>query len=318
MPPKSKKATSAKAKKDIKKDVTKKLQKKAQKDSQKRREGVKKTAREIKEESKKAADAKKAKSKAKPKKSKNVPFRKRNTALFQNKKVRKIGIGQALRPKQDLRRFVKWPSYIKRQRQKALLRQRLKVPPAINQFKAVLDRSTRSRLFRLIHSYRPLPKRSRREMLKSLAKKKLEDPNQPPPAKRLTVSVGIRLATPLVEQKKASLVVIANDVEPIELVMWLPALCKKLHVPFCVVKNAASLGRLVNVKRATCVTFTKINAKDKPKLEKILEAIKVRYTPRQEDAHKHWGGLHLGKRHDAKMRRHQIAAAAAAGRTLKK
>ena len=57
---------------------------------------------------------------------------------------------------------------------------------------------------------------------------------------------------------------------------------------------------------------------DKPKLDKILEAIKVRYTPRQEEAHKHWGGLHLGKRHEAKMKRQQIAHAAAAGRTLKK
>ena len=57
---------------------------------------------------------------------------------------------------------------------------------------------------------------------------------------------------------------------------------------------------------------------DETKLGKILDAIKVRYSQRQEEAHKHWGGLHLGKRHDMKMKRHQIAAAAAAGVTPKK
>ena len=40
----------------------------------------------------------------------------------------------------------------------------------------------------------------------------------------------------LVEQGKAQLVVIAHDVDPIELVIWLPAVCKKMGVPYCIVK----------------------------------------------------------------------------------
>jgi hypothetical protein len=32
-------------------------------------------------------------------------------------------------------------------------------------------------------------------------------------------------------QSKAQLVVITHDVDPIELVVWLPALCRKMEVP---------------------------------------------------------------------------------------
>ncbi len=42
--------------------------------------------------------------------------------------------------------------------------------------------------------------------------------------------------THLVETGKASLVIIAHDVDPIELVVWLPALCKKMNVPYVIVK----------------------------------------------------------------------------------
>jgi len=50
---------------------------------------------------------------------------------------KQFGIGGALRPKKDLHRFVKWPKYVRLQRQKRILSQRLKVPPAINQFTQV-------------------------------------------------------------------------------------------------------------------------------------------------------------------------------------
>ena len=46
--------------------------------------------------------------------------------LFE-KKTRSFGIGGDLPPKQDLTRFVKWPEYVRLQRQKVILHQRLKV-----------------------------------------------------------------------------------------------------------------------------------------------------------------------------------------------
>merc|ERR1711879_1099554 len=56
------------------------------------------------------------------------------------KRSRDFGIGRDIQPKRDLTRFVRWPKYIKLQRQKAVIQQRLKVPPALNQFNQTLDK----------------------------------------------------------------------------------------------------------------------------------------------------------------------------------
>jgi len=48
-------------------------------------------------------------------------------------------------------------------------------------------------------------------------------------------------------QSKAQLVVIAHDVDPIELVVWLPALCRKMEVPYCIVKGKARLGSVLTL-----------------------------------------------------------------------
>lgn len=44
-------------------------------------------------------------------------------------------------PKMDMSRFVRWPRYIRLQRQRKILKTRLKVPPAINQFTNTLDKN---------------------------------------------------------------------------------------------------------------------------------------------------------------------------------
>ena len=50
------------------------------------------------------------------------------------KRPRNFGIGQDIQPQRDLsRRFDKWPKYISLQRQKVVLKTRLKVPLAVNQ-----------------------------------------------------------------------------------------------------------------------------------------------------------------------------------------
>ena len=59
--------------------------------------------------------------------------------------------GQDIQPKQDLTRFVKWPEYVRLQRQKVILSQRLKVPPAIAQFSHTLDKNTATQLFKLLN-----------------------------------------------------------------------------------------------------------------------------------------------------------------------
>lgn len=48
---------------------------------------------------------------------------------------------------------------------------------------------------------------------------------------------------------QAKLVVIAHDVDPIELVIWLPALCRRMDVPYCVVKGKVTLSFCLPVRR---------------------------------------------------------------------
>jgi len=58
--------------------------------------------------------------------------------------------GQDIQPKTDLTRFVKWPEYVRLQRQKVILQRRLKVPPALAQFSHTLDKNTATQLFKLL------------------------------------------------------------------------------------------------------------------------------------------------------------------------
>ena len=60
--------------------------------------------------------------------------------------------GGNIQPKRDLTRFVRWPKYVRLQRQKQILYQRLKVPPSINQFTQTLERQTGELKTELLHS----------------------------------------------------------------------------------------------------------------------------------------------------------------------
>ena len=62
--------------------------------------------------------------------------------LFAVTNLRHATAGQDIQPKRDLSRFVRWPKYIRLQRQRAILYQRLKVPPPINQFTQAADKQT--------------------------------------------------------------------------------------------------------------------------------------------------------------------------------
>lgn len=60
-------------------------------------------------------------------------------------------------------------------------------------------------------------------------------------------------------QNKAQLVVIAHDVDPIELVVWLPALCRKMEIPYAIVKGKARLGAvsILSIRKALTSSYTK-------------------------------------------------------------
>lgn len=83
------------------------------------------------------------------------------------------------------------------------------------------------------------------------------------------IKFGLNHITTLIESKKAKLVIIAHDVDPVELVVWLPALCRKMDIPYCIVKGKARLGTLVHKKTATALAITEVTKEDAHKLEQL-------------------------------------------------
>nr|XP_008273621.2 60S ribosomal protein L7a [Oryctolagus cuniculus]5LZS_G Chain G, eL8 [Oryctolagus cuniculus]5LZT_G Chain G, eL8 [Oryctolagus cuniculus]5LZU_G Chain G, eL8 [Oryctolagus cuniculus]5LZV_G Chain G, eL8 [Oryctolagus cuniculus]5LZW_G Chain G, eL8 [Oryctolagus cuniculus]5LZX_G Chain G, eL8 [Oryctolagus cuniculus]5LZY_G Chain G, eL8 [Oryctolagus cuniculus]5LZZ_G Chain G, 60S ribosomal protein L7a,eL8 [Oryctolagus cuniculus]6HCF_G3 Chain G3, eL8 [Oryctolagus cuniculus]6HCJ_G3 Chain G3, eL8 [Ory len=228
--------------------------------------------------------------------------------LFE-KRPKNFGIGQDIQPKRDLTRFVKWPRYIRLQRQRAILYKRLKVPPAINQFTQVLDRQTATQLLKLAHKYRPETKQEKKQRLLARAEKKAAGKGDVPTKRPPVLRAGVNTVTTLVENKKAQLVVIAHDVDPIELVVFLPALCRKMGVPYCILKGKARLGRLVHRKTCTTVAFTQVNSEDKGALAKLVEAIRTNYNDRYDEIRRHWGGNVLGPKSVARIAKLEKAKA---------
>ncbi|KAM7245416.1 hypothetical protein CapIbe_003942 [Capra ibex] len=125
--------------------------------------------------------------------------------LFE-KRPKNFGIGQDIQPKSDLTRFVKWPRYIRLQRQRAILYKQLKVPPAINQFTQALDRHTATQLLKLAHKYRPETKREKKQRLLARAEKKAAGKGDVPTKRPPILRAGVNTVTTLVENKKAQLV----------------------------------------------------------------------------------------------------------------
>ncbi len=84
--------------------------------------------------------------------------------------LRTAGLGGTPLPKRDLHRFVKWPQYVRLQRQKRVLSMRLKVPPIVNQFVTrALDKNTAETAFKLLLKYKPEDKKQKAERLKAEA-----------------------------------------------------------------------------------------------------------------------------------------------------
>ena len=112
-----------------------------------------------------------------------------------------------IQPKRDLTRFVKWPQYIRVQRQRSILLKRLKVPPPINQFTQALDKQTSTQLFKLLEKYRPETRAERKLRLKQRAEEQAKSGKPDRPTKRPNgLRSGMNTVTTLVEKKKAQLV----------------------------------------------------------------------------------------------------------------
>jgi len=220
-------------------------------------------------------------------------------------KAKSSRVGGDIRPKgRDLSRFVRWPKYVRVQRQKKILLQRLKVPPAINQFTKTLDKNEASELFKLLVKYQPETKAAKTARLETLAKSKVAGETVAPGPRPIALKYGLKHVTTLIEQKKAKMVVIAHDVDPIELVIWLPALCRKMGIPFCIVKGKSRLGTLTHKKNCAVIALTKVNKDDDGKLKTLGDNFRAQFNDTVE---RKWGGGVMGLKTEAKLEKRRQA-----------
>jgi large subunit ribosomal protein L7Ae len=164
--------------------------------------------------------------------------------------------GNDIRPRIVKSRFVKFPRYVELQRQKRILMKRLKCPPALAQFFEPLDKDESNKLFKILEKYAPETKKEKKERLKNDAKEKVKGKDKKDGKKPVSLKCGLNHVTYLVEQKRAKLVLVAADVDPIETVVFLPSLCKTMDIPYAIVSSKARLGSLVGKKTTTCVALT--------------------------------------------------------------
>merc|ERR1711903_163213 len=221
------------------------------------------------------------------------------------KKPRTFSIGgDILPPKRNLTRFVKWPKYVRLQRSKMTLLKRIKIPPAINQFAETFDKRQASQLFRLLNNLKPETKTEKKERLAEQAEK-VASGGKASAKKPTAVKMGLNHVTTLIEERKAKLVVIAHDVDPIEIIVWLPSLCKSRGVPYCIVKSKARLGAVVGMKTATCLAITDVKPENKGDLASVIQMAEANFNDVHDDAMRKWG--------DARPSGRQLAATAKRG-----
>lgn len=110
--------------------------------------------------------------------------------------------------------------------------------------------------------------------------------------------------TTLIEEDKAKLVVIAHDVDPVELVVHLPTLCRKKNVPFAFIRGKANLGKLVHQKTATCVALTSVNTEDYADLETLGKTFRANFNE-NANLRRSWGGGLMGIKNTHKMAKRQ-------------
>ena len=169
-----------------------------------------------------------------------------------------FNFGNDVKPRIVKSRFVKFPRYVQLQRQKRILMKRLKCPPALAQFFDPLDKDTCKKVYKVLEAYSPETKKEKKERLQKEAENKAKDKKDKKKdgKKPISLKCGLNHVTYLVEQKRAKLVLIAADVDPIETVVFLPSLCKTMDIPYAIVPSKAKLGELAHKKTCTCLALT--------------------------------------------------------------
>merc|ERR1719329_976679 len=225
-------------------------------------------------------------------------------SLFK-KSARNFRIGGAIQPVRNLTRYVRWPKYVRIQRQKRVLFMRLKSPPVLNIFTHTIAKNQQGQLMKLFNKYQPETKSVKKDRLQSEAEaRKGGNKAEHIGPKPVHLKFGLNHITTLVEEGKAKLVAIASDVEPIELMCFLPALCRQKGVAFCIVKGKANLGKLVHLKTATCVALTDVKKEDLQDFNTLQKTFMANFNDNVA-LNKMYGGGLMGIKNQHMMKKRQ-------------
>lgn len=84
---------------------------------------------------------------------------------------------------------------------------------------------------------------------------------------------GINETTKSIERGIARLVVIAEDVEPPEIIMYLPGLCDDKKAPYIFVNSKTNLGHAVGIERPTAAVAIVVEGKAKDLVTDLVEKL---------------------------------------------
>ena len=85
---------------------------------------------------------------------------------------------------------------------------------------------------------------------------------------------GVNETTKAIERGIAKLVVVAKDVQPEEIVMHIPALCKEKKAPYIFVESKEELGKAVGLEVSTASVAVVEEGRGKKNVDEVVERIK--------------------------------------------
>eukprot|EP00477_Mikrocytos_mackini_P000444 GAHX01000470.1.p1 GENE.GAHX01000470.1~~GAHX01000470.1.p1 ORF type:complete len:221 (-),score=46.87 GAHX01000470.1:40-702(-) len=168
------------------------------------------------------------------------------------------------KPKSAYRKV--YPLAVKVQKKKKHLKEVLTAPKTIAEFSHTLSKEEETQLYSFLEK---LKKETKAQKKQRLLKGEGEF--------GYSVISGLSQITKLVERKEADLVLIPVDVEPLDLVVWLPSLCRKMDVPFAFVKSKSRAGAVAGYKKCAALALpksktraSKLGPQDEAKLKKMI------------------------------------------------
>ena len=87
------------------------------------------------------------------------------------------------------------------------------------------------------------------------------------------IKKGINEATKSIERGIAKLVIVAEDVEPPEITMYLPGLCDDKKAPYIFVPSKKDLGNAAGIERPTAAIAIVVEGKAKDLVSDIVDKI---------------------------------------------